>query len=253
MVRKTRIVMWDVLNQSWVGASNNEIQGVTFIVSGEMNMLCKSKRSKNGVRKRCRICAVGVDVYIEVSSYDDFGWRWNEKFKQRRKFLEKCGHTRGRWAVYVDEFDLFVPILEFGDQTFERCWLFEWIVNAWHSEMRPENRSDTSSISSCAWSIKDWVSRRNERFRFRTSTGKRAFSVADPRIWNSLPSDLRTTTSVSSFRSKLKTHCFNIAFPPWTLLFSAVLILWTDALGYSRMGAIEWHLIHIRYGAIEAQ
>ena len=44
---------------------------MTFIVSGEMNMLCKSKRSKNGVRKRCRICAVGIDVYIEVSSYDD--------------------------------------------------------------------------------------------------------------------------------------------------------------------------------------
>ena len=43
---------------------------------------------------------VGVDVYIEVSSYDDFGWRWNEKFKQRRKFLEKCGHTRGKWTVY---------------------------------------------------------------------------------------------------------------------------------------------------------
>ena len=73
------------------------------------NMLCKSKRSKNGVRKRCRICAVGVDVYIEVSRYDDFGWRWNGKFKHCRKFLEKCGNTRGRWAVYVDENDLFVP------------------------------------------------------------------------------------------------------------------------------------------------
>ena len=49
--------------------------------------------------------------------------------------------------------------------------------------------------------------------RTRTSTGKRAFSVAAPRIWNSLPADVRTTTSVSSFRSKLKTHFFKIAFP----------------------------------------
>ena len=35
-----------------------------------------------------------------------------------------------RWAVYVDENDLFVPICEFGDETFERCGLFEWIVYA---------------------------------------------------------------------------------------------------------------------------
>ena len=75
--------------------------------------------------------------------------------------------------------------------------------------------------------------------RTRTSTGKRAFSVAAPRIWNSLPAAVRTTTSVSSFRSKLKIHFFKIAFPPYTLLSSAGLILWTDALGYSHMGAIE--------------
>ena len=29
-----------------------------------------------------------------------------------------------------DENDLFVPICEFGDETFERCGLFEWIVYA---------------------------------------------------------------------------------------------------------------------------
>ena len=55
---------------------------MTFIVSGEMNMLCKSKRSKNGVRKRCRICAVGVDVYIEVSSYDEL-WQMSDKCKEK--------------------------------------------------------------------------------------------------------------------------------------------------------------------------
>ena len=42
----------------------------------------------------------------------------------------------------------------------------------------------------------------------------RSLAVAAPRIWNSLPADVRTTTSVSSFRSKLKTHFFKIAFPP---------------------------------------
>ena len=51
----------------------------------------------------------------------------------------------------------------------------------------------------------------------RTSLGKRAFSVIAPRLWNSLPPDTRNSLSVSTFRSKLKTHFFKLAFPPWIL------------------------------------
>ena len=51
----------------------------------------------------------------------------------------------------------------------------------------------------------------------RTSLGKRAFSVIAPRLWNSLPPDTRYSLSVSTFRWKLKTHLFKLAFPPWIL------------------------------------
>ena len=44
----------------------------------------------------------------------------------------------------------------------------------------------------------------------RTSLGKRAFFVIAPRLWNSLPPDTRNSLSVSSFRSKLKTHLFKL-------------------------------------------
>ena len=47
----------------------------------------------------------------------------------------------------------------------------------------------------------------------RTSLGKRAFSVVAPRLWNSLPPDTRNSLSLSTFRSKLKTHLFKLAFP----------------------------------------
>ena len=47
----------------------------------------------------------------------------------------------------------------------------------------------------------------------RTSLGKRAFSVIAPRLWNSLPPDTRNSLSLSTFRSKLKTHLFKLAFP----------------------------------------
>ena len=42
--------------------------------------------------------------------------------------------------------------------------------------------------------------------------GDRSFSVAAPRLWNSLPLDIRTTTDLGLFKSKLKTHFYTKAF-----------------------------------------
>ena len=49
----------------------------------------------------------------------------------------------------------------------------------------------------------------------RSSLGKRAFSVIDPRLWKDLPPDVRNSSSLPIFRSRLKTHLFKIAFPPY--------------------------------------
>ena len=46
----------------------------------------------------------------------------------------------------------------------------------------------------------------------RTSFGSRSFSVAAPKIWNSLPLSLRTCTSPDTFRRHLKTHYCQRAF-----------------------------------------
>ena len=40
------------------------------------------------------------------------------------------------------------------------------------------------------------------------------FSVRGPKLWNSLPLDLRVSESVDSFKSKLKTYFFSKAYPP---------------------------------------
>jgi len=44
--------------------------------------------------------------------------------------------------------------------------------------------------------------------RTRLRLGNRAFSVAGPAAWNSLPSDIRTASTLSSFKNLLKTHLF---------------------------------------------
>ena len=51
--------------------------------------------------------------------------------------------------------------------------------------------------------------------RTRLSTvGDRAFLVADARVWNSLPDLVTSAPSVAVFWSRLKTHLFNISYPP---------------------------------------
>ena len=48
--------------------------------------------------------------------------------------------------------------------------------------------------------------------RTRTKFGERAFSVAGPRVWNSLPESVRATNTLITFKRNLKTYLFNISF-----------------------------------------
>ena len=49
--------------------------------------------------------------------------------------------------------------------------------------------------------------------RTRLSTyGDRAFSVVAPKLWNSLPVQLKLSKTLDEFKTKLKTHLFDLAF-----------------------------------------
>jgi hypothetical protein len=43
--------------------------------------------------------------------------------------------------------------------------------------------------------------------------GERGFSVAGPAAWNALPLELRTCSTIDSFKSQLKTHLFQLSYP----------------------------------------
>uniref|UniRef100_A0A3B4GYQ8 Reverse transcriptase domain-containing protein n=1 Tax=Pundamilia nyererei TaxID=303518 RepID=A0A3B4GYQ8_9CICH len=49
------------------------------------------------------------------------------------------------------------------------------------------------------------------RSRLKTR-GDRAFAVAAPRLWNTLPLHIRASDSIQSFKSSLKTYLFDLAF-----------------------------------------
>ena len=45
-----------------------------------------------------------------------------------------------------------------------------------------------------------------------TNIGDRAFSVAAPTLWNSLPKDIRDSPTLDIFKTALKTHLFRTAY-----------------------------------------
>ena len=46
----------------------------------------------------------------------------------------------------------------------------------------------------------------------RTKTAARRFSCSGPRVWNTLPQTIRTSNSLATFKTQLKTHFFTGAF-----------------------------------------
>ena len=48
----------------------------------------------------------------------------------------------------------------------------------------------------------------------KTNTGARAFHSCAPSLWNSLPLSVCSARSVATFKKYLKTHLFDLAFPP---------------------------------------
>ena len=71
------------------------------------------------------------------------------------------------------------------------------IATSLHSRPLTSNRGITLSIP-----------------RINTNTGARAFSSCAPSLWNNLPLSVRSATSVATFRRRLKTYPFDLAFPP---------------------------------------
>ena len=60
--------------------------------------------------------------------------------------------------------------------------------------------------------LRSSTTRSDVTVRTRTKFGSRTFSVSGPTVWNSLPSELRLIDCCSTFRRRLKSHYFQLAF-----------------------------------------
>ena len=48
----------------------------------------------------------------------------------------------------------------------------------------------------------------------KTKTGSRAFSKSGPALWNALSVPIRNAKTILTFRKLLKSHLFDLSFPP---------------------------------------
>ena len=72
------------------------------------------------------------------------------------------------------------------------------------------------------------------------TVGDRSFVTAAPRFWNSLPSDIQSVSSLTTFLRKLKAHLFQQLYPDIILvngylsLLLATMVLQVSYLGHSK-------------------
>ena len=67
-----------------------------------------------------------------------------------------------------------------------------------HNPAGPTRRSSTRPLLTVPYVASDFA--------------RRSFCFVSPTVWNSLPSDVQSSPSQATFKSRLKTHLFNIAF-----------------------------------------
>ena len=82
----------------------------------------------------------------------------------------------------------------------------------------PDTCRSLNQLRDCLQDVSRWMRNSSNPLyipRVKTNAGARAFSVAEPTVWNSLPTSVKSKGNIVSFRRRLKTFIFNAAYPPW--------------------------------------
>jgi hypothetical protein len=93
---------------------------------------------------------------------------------------------------------------------FKLCILMHAIVNGNAPTYLDNSVTDISSLPFRA-SLRSASAGKYDVPATRTRFGDRAFSIAGPRAWNLLPDNIRSISSLPTFKKKLKTHFFALA------------------------------------------
>ena len=134
---------------------------------------------------------------------------------QQLKKLQLIQNSAARVLTNTRKYDHITPVLK------ELHWLpvrerikYKTLLLTWKglNNMAPSYITDLLSPYTPTRSL-----RSSDKFlltvpRTKSSIGDRAFSAVAPKLWNSLPADLRQSTSLHHFKTGLKTFLFKTAY-----------------------------------------
>lgn len=82
------------------------------------------------------------------------------------------------------------------------------------NNLAPDYLTDLLSLYTPSYSLRSSGQLLLAQPRHRLKTrGDRAFASVAPNLWNSLPATVRPSDSIQSFKARLKTYLFDLAFP----------------------------------------
>ena len=132
------------------------------------------------------------------------------KKKKKNKIMQpKSVWQKETWACYITSQKASVASSQRKDTFQDRhlCLWFLWWYRA----------NISHPVSLCTLSVFRWKKTLSCPKWKLTGFGHRSFSVQAPLVWNSLPPNIRHSSSLSQFKTSLKTFLFTSAFSelPW--------------------------------------
>ena len=139
-----------------------------------------------------------------------------EKDIARLQCVQNC---LARVVTNAPRFSRFVPILKrlhWLPVKFSIHFKICTITFRTLKENQPAYLADLLVRPKCPKYLRSTNSNRFVAPRMKTKTGSRAFSISGPALWNALPVPIRNAKTILIFRKLLKSHVFDLAFPPYS-------------------------------------
>ena len=170
-------------------------------------------RNLSAIRKYLTVDSAQTVIHAFISSKLDY---CNALLYGLPKYLverlQRIQNSAARIVTFTRKFDHISPVLV------DLHWLpvyyrviFKLLLLTYKAlnGLAPSYLSDLLTYRSSCYSLRSVSNRLLVEPRARLSTyGFRSFSFSAPRLWNRLPLEIRLSTTVASFKNRLKTHLF---------------------------------------------
>ena len=128
--------------------------------------------------------------------------------------LQLIQNTAARIATLTKKYDHVTPVLiklHWLPVHFRIIFKVNLLVYKGLNGLASGYISDLLSYKTCSRSLRSSSQKLLDVPKSRTY-GDRAFEVAAPRLWNSLPFHLRTISNINIFKNQMKTYPFKLAY-----------------------------------------